>query len=185
MALNSIFQTEEWTVDSRSPKLNLKCSKSRRLVLLNGENNFTLILFGNGVLPFRLMVLIGENLGKIKITCQFWCFISNNSCQSLVILFMFSLKNAFCLSIFNLSQFVFHKTMKNDKRIQPNMLVINGNPHVSFAAKSTTLGLFKRPPSELVVTQTLCEDGQSLHQNWLLFCLICWFLGMRSLVKPW
>ena len=39
------------------------------------------------------------------------------------------------------------------------------NPHVSFAAKWRTLGIFKQPSWELAVTQTLCEDGPSLHQN--------------------
>ena len=54
-----------------SPKTSLKCSKSRSFVLLNGKNNFTLVLFGNGVLSFGLLVLIGGFLGQIKIASEF------------------------------------------------------------------------------------------------------------------
>ena len=54
-----------------SPKTSLKCSKSRSFVLLNGKNNFTLIVFRNGVLPFRSTVLIGEFLREIIIAFEF------------------------------------------------------------------------------------------------------------------
>ena len=126
------------------------------------------------------MVLIGENLGKIKITCQFWCFISNNSCQSLAIFFMFSRKNAFCLSIFNLSQFVFHDTMKNDNGIQPNMFVKSGNPTCEFHRQ------MDNPPAiKAAHLRTGCHSKTlwrwpSLHQNWLS----CLFWSVVRKQKP-
>ena len=148
--------------------------KITQFCFVERKNSITLILFGNGVLPFRLVVLIGENSGEIKMSFELWRFILDNSSKSLVVFLKFDRQKHILSFYFQFIpvRFPFH----NENQFE----IFNRfgwwkaeNPHVSFAAKRQPSG-YLRGPLQNCLSLINSQDREVFIKIDCCFCLFCW-----------
>ena len=164
-------------VETWSPKMKIKRSKSRSLGFVERKNRFTLILFRNGLSPVSWFDLIGAIGGEIKTVVEFWCFIFDNSSQPLVDFLKFD-SPTFILSFYfrfipvhfpqnndNLSMI---STKLVDEKSQPHMWVSPPNPKPS--------GYLSGPPENCLSLQNFTKTGKSSSKLIVVFYCCCSFL---------
>ena len=164
-----------WEVGPRSPKTKIKCSKPRIFVLLNGENNFTLFLFGNGVLPFGLIVLIGEYWGEIKIVVEFWCFVSDNSSQSLVNFLKFFSQNNIPSFYFRFFQVHFPQNNDNLSIISTEIVVEEWKTHMWVSPPNRKPSGYLSSPHQNCLSLEIFTKTEKSWSELIVVSLFCWF----------